>query len=100
MNEPMSSVNEFCKSFQFLLRNSFNSLLAENRLQSHRFLIKQISSKLNTFNLSSTATSFHDNEDVHILSSVDITSVLSLFNCKPYFRPSRWVLPHILAGIC
>jgi len=33
--------------FQFLLGNSLNSLLAENLLHSHRFLIKNLSSKLN-----------------------------------------------------
>ena len=33
--------------FQFLLGNSLNSLLAENLLHSHRFLIKILSLKLN-----------------------------------------------------
>jgi len=33
--------------FQFLLGNSLNSLLAENLLHSHRFLMKILSSKLN-----------------------------------------------------
>jgi len=33
--------------FQFLLGNSLNSLLAENLLHSHKFLMKILSSKLN-----------------------------------------------------
>jgi len=35
------------RRFQFLLGNSLNSLLAENLLHSHRFLIQILSSKFN-----------------------------------------------------
>jgi len=56
--------------FQLLLGNSLNSLLAENLLHSHWFLIKIFSSKLNIRSIIHLTVNIHDVQCDAVMTSL------------------------------